>query len=379
MKVPSPPGAPPESANPESGPLPPPSLELDLLKAAVESIPEAFVTIDPRHTVLYFNAAAERLFGYPRGEVLGRDLNLILSPECSRDHKRAVGRYLETGASRGQGHPLDLVVTRRDGVRIPVSVTFSVTHRDGAAYFTGIIRDMTEAREVRERLARVESLASLGRFTAEISHEIRNPLMIIGINIHQLKGRLREAENAAQLGLVEAEVIRLEGFLNELNEYYRPHPMETAPFDPLVLVRDVCALARPECRRRDIRIDCRLGSQAVLVRGDRNGLKEVLLNLVQNAIEAIDRGGHMTFESRLAGNFLEIRVEDSGPGIPVDLREKVFTPFFTTKSRGAGLGLSIAKRIVDGHPGASLSVETAEGGGAAFVVCLPVEAREKEP
>ncbi len=377
MTVPSP--DPPRESPDPPGVSALPGLELDLLQAAVENIPEAFVTIDAEHTVVYFNSAAEKLFGYARDEVLGRDLNLVLSPECSRDHKQAVGRYLETGASRGQGHPLDLVVTRRDGLRIPVSVSFSVTRRDGRVYFTGILRDMTEAREVRERLARSESLASLGRFTAEISHEIRNPLMIIGINIHQLKGRVKEADAAAQLGLVEAEVQRLEGFLNELNEYYRPHPVETTVFDALALVRDVCALARPECRRRDIRIDCRLEPRPVKVRGDRNGLKEVLLNLVQNAIEAIDRGGHMTFESRLSGELLEIRVEDSGPGIPVDLREKVFTPFFTTKSRGAGLGLSIAKRIIDGHPGASLAVETAEGGGAAFVVCLPLEAREREP
>ncbi len=377
MKVTNSPGAPPESSGPSDAGSSPRTLELGLLQAAVENIPEAFVTIDAEHTVVSFNAAAERLFGYSREEVLGRDLTGILTPDCSRDHRRAVGRYLETGASRTHGHPTELVVTRRDGARIPVSFSFSVTHRDGRVYFTGIIRDMTETREVRERLARSESLASLGRFTAEVSHEIRNPLMIIGLNIHQLKGRVKDGEIAAQLGLVEAEVKRLEGFLNELNEYYRPRGPEPVLFDAVALARDVCALSRPECRRRDIYLECRPAPQAVMVKGDRDGLKEVLLNLVQNAIEAIDRGGHLTVETR-AGDDLEIRVVDSGPGIPPDLREKVFTPFFTTKSRGAGLGLSIAKRIIDGHPGASLVVETAEGGGAAFVICLPVEARDRD-
>jgi PAS domain S-box-containing protein len=361
-------GVPPGPSDPLDDYLRPAGLELDLLREAVENIPEAFVTIDGRHTVVYFNAAAEKLFGYPRAEVLGRDLNLILTPECSHDHRRAVGRYLETGAGRTMDHALELVITRRDGTRVPVSISFSVTRRDERVFFTGIIRDMTEAREVRERLARVESLASLGRFTAEVSHEIRNPLMIIGINIHQLRSRVTEGEAATQLGLVEAEVRRLEGFLTELAEYYRPHASEP-------VVRDVCALVRPECRRREIALECRLEPGAVMVRGDRNGLKEVLINLVQNAVEAVDRGGRLTLESRI-GDDLEIRVEDSGPGIPADLREKVFTPFFTTKSRGAGLGLSIAKRIIDGHPGARLEVESGPGGGAVFVVCLPIEARE---
>ena len=154
--------------------------EIPILENAVENTNEAFVTIDEEHRVLFFNRAAERIFGYVRDEVIGKDLNVIMSPQCSRDHRQAVERYLATRVPRRIGHATEMVATRKTGETFPASISFSVAEVEGKLYFTGIIQDLTEAKAIQDRLIRSEHLAALGQGVVEITHEIKNPLMLIG-------------------------------------------------------------------------------------------------------------------------------------------------------------------------------------------------------
>ena len=160
--------------------------EMVILKNAVENTNEAFVTIDENHKVLFFNKAAEKIFGYTRKEVIGRDLNVIMSPGCSRNHREAVTRYVKTRIPGRIGHETEMSATRKNGDIFPASISFSVTEVSSKLFFTGIVRDMTETRALQEQIMHSERLAALGQLAAEITHEIKNPLMLIGGFAQQL-------------------------------------------------------------------------------------------------------------------------------------------------------------------------------------------------
>ena len=120
--------------------------EVTIIKSAVENTNEAFVTIDQNHKVLFFNRAAEKISGYSREEVLGHDLDVIMAPICSRNHREAVDRYIKTGIPKRIGHASELLATRKDGTTFPASISFSVSKVNGDLYFTGIVRDLTETK-----------------------------------------------------------------------------------------------------------------------------------------------------------------------------------------------------------------------------------------
>ena len=344
---------------------------LIILRGALENTSEAFVTIDEDHRVVFFNQAAAKLFGVSREEAIGRDLNEILSPDCSRDHRQAVRRYLETKIPRRIGHESELTLSRKNGEPLPIAISFSVAHIEGRIFFTGILRDLTETRGLREQVAKAERLAALGHLVAEITHEIKNPLVIIGATIRQILRGAKGAENRKKLEIVAKEVSRLESLLAELNEYYRPQSIGTERVDVNELLREICALAGQECEGKKIHLSCRVGEDALWVGGDRDKLKQVFLNLIQNGMEALEGGGRLSVQTT-ATDRVEIEIADSGPGIPRKDQAKIFSPFFTTKRRGSGLGLAVSKKIIDAHPGSTIEWLGRKGRGTVFKIQMPL-------
>jgi len=166
--------------------------EFGILKSAVENTREAFVTINENHKVIFFNKAAERLFGYPRKEVLGKELDTILTPNCREGHRAAVSNYLKTRKAKLIGHETEMLLTDRNGDEIPASISFSVAELKGEFYFTAIIRDITEITACHKQVLESERLAALGQVVAEIVHEIKNPLMLVGGFVLQLKKALKD-------------------------------------------------------------------------------------------------------------------------------------------------------------------------------------------
>ncbi|MCJ7595165.1 MAG: PAS domain S-box protein [Desulfobacterales bacterium] len=183
--------------------------ELALLKVAVENTNEAFVTIDETHRVFFFNKAAERIFGYNRDEVIGHDLDVIMSPRCSRNHREAVDRYVATKVPRRIGHDTEILATRKNGETFPANISFSVAEVGGRLYFTGIVRDLTETKALQERIIQSERLAALGQVVAEITHEIKNPLMLIGGFARQMTKQVNEEKSLEKLNVIVSEVARL--------------------------------------------------------------------------------------------------------------------------------------------------------------------------
>lgn len=346
--------------------------ELMILKHAVENTNEAFVTIDKNHRVLFFNKAAEKVFGYGRKEIIGHDLNVIMSPACSRNHREAVARYVKTRIPGRIGHAAEMVASRKNGETFPASISFSVTEVEEQLFFTGIVRDLTQTQELQEQVMQSERLAALGQMVAEITHEIKNPLMMIGGFAQQLMRETDDEKNLKKLNIITEEIRRLERLLADLKEFYQVRTIVSEPVDIKGLLEKVFSLVQEECERHNIQTQVTLDERALTVSGDRGRLEQVFLNLVKNAIEAMERGGKISIQSRLSGDKVEIMVTDQGCGISEQDRDKVFSPFFTTKKHGTGLGLCISKRIIEDHGGSSFFLESEEGKGTTFKIRLPL-------
>jgi len=344
-----------------------------ILEAAVENTNEAFVTIDSRHRVIFFNKAAERIFGYDRREVVGHDLDRIMAPTCSRNHREAVARYVSTKIPRRIGHDTEILATRKSGETFPASISFSVSVADGETYFTGIVRDLTEIKALQDRIIQSERLAALGQVVAEISHEIKNPLMVIGGFARQLAHETGDDKARSKLDIIVTEVARLESLLNEFRDLYGPRSLDMEEMDINALVREVYEFIRDDCSMKHIHVTFNPAPGDMWVAGDRAKLKQVLLNLIKNAMEAMETGGHLSLSTLRKQNRAEVIIADDGCGISEEHRDKVFSPFFTSKARGSGLGLSVSKGIVEQHPNSTLNFESQEGKGTAFTLSMPLK------
>ena len=209
--------------------------------------------------------------------------------------------------------------------------------------------------------------AALGQTVAEINHEIKNPLIMIGGFARQLLKKATVGKDRAKLTIIVDEVTRLEHLLAGLKELYKPPQLDLTEIFLNELLTEVVDLAQSYSSGKGI--DIRLVSTIdVVVKVDREKIKQVLLNLVKNGIEATSPGGEVVVSSRVQDKRVEVEVTDTGGGIPEAIKKRIFLPFFTTKKQGTGLGLSISKRIIDDHPGCSFKLESEEGKGTVAII-----------
>jgi two-component system sensor kinase FixL len=356
----------------KKGESPSSNREAIILRGAIKNTNEGFVTIDEHHRVIIFNKAAEKIFGYSKEEIIGKDLGLILSPECEQGHKQAVSRFLETRKSKLLGHQTEFLTTRKNGEKFPLSISFSLSEIAGKIYFTGIIRDLSETKALQEQIAKSERLAALGQLVAEITHEIKNPLIMIGGFARQLLRTVQDEKSQSKLKIITDEVRRLENLILELKEVYRPQKLTFEKVNINSLLKEIYSLSTEDCKVSDISLQLETNEDPLFVEGDPSKLKQVFLNLVKNAMEAMENGGSLTIRSRRIAGRVEISISDNGPGIQPKDRDKLFTPFFTTKRQGTGLGLIVSKKIIEEHPGGTLELESEEGKGTEVKISLPL-------
>ncbi|HET7786197.1 MAG TPA: ATP-binding protein [Myxococcales bacterium] len=238
------------------------------------------------------------------------------------------------------------------------------------------VRLHAEKRELARRAQVAEKLAAVGTLTAGISHEIRNPLNAAGLQLAVLERRLRKLPEELQkpvmepLGLVRDEIRRLEHLLEDFLQFARPRELDARPVDVHSVLEAVLGLLGGDAERRGMTLDAQIDGNLPAVLGDAERLRQVLMNLALNAMEAVPQGGRVRVSARSVGREVLLAVDDSGPGIPTELAERIFEPFFTTKAAGSGLGLSIVHAIVSQH-GGTIGYEKSQLGGARFWVRLP--------
>lgn len=236
-----------------------------------------------------------------------------------------------------------------------------------------IRQNLQELIETQERLIRSERFAAIGEAAAHISHEIKNPLMLIGGFARQVRKTLPgECKEAAKLSLIEEEAKRLESMLEEVRDFTRPATPKLSSTDINATVGETARLMESALAARGVVLRTSLDQSLGPVPHDPNQMRQVLLNLVKNAAEAMTTGGQVTVFTRARDGKAEIEVRDNGPGLPEDLARKAFEPFYTTKEHGTGLGLPVCFRIMHDH-GGDIRMESAPGKGCAVTVTLPGE------
>lgn len=356
------------------------ALELDLYRQILETASDAVVTINENHEVLYMNRAAEDLFGYRREEILGGDLSPLIPSEHRSKHRGYLERYLRTRKARLIGHVAELEVEQKSGKRIPVSIAFNVAQAGDGLVFTAMVRDLSTERSLAKRVRHAEALAAIGVMVATVNHEIKSPLALIGGFASQI---LREEELSPKgehkVNIILNEVARLEGVLSELRDLTRPTKLEREEVDLAQVVDHVQELLSDELAEKEISLTVTKQESLPPVMADRDRLSQVLINVLNNAVQASTPGSEIELSlEHDEQKGLTLTVRDCGCGISPEEQKKIFKPFFTTKKSGTGLGLPVSQRIVEEH-GGKISLSSQPGEGTTVRVSLPPAGPASQP
>lgn len=372
--------------------IPPPSAALQEREAHLQSIldtvPDGMIVIDERGIVLSFSAAAERMFGYRSVEVCGRDVSTLMPSPHREHHGDYIRRYLETGERRIIGIGRVVVGRRKDGSTFPIELAVGEVRQGGRRLFTGFVRDITERQQTRLRLqelqaalSHVSRVSEMGQMASALAHEINQPLAAASNYLQAaklLRGR-SEAVDVERLheaiDLAAAQVTRAAQILQRLRGFIRKEEPEQRGEAIGVLIEEASAIALVGAHERGVTVHLRVAAGLPSVHVDRIQIQQVIVNLVRNAIEAMDAAPRreLTIEadqSAEAGR-IGVRIIDTGPGLAPEVAQRLFQPFVTTKAQGMGVGLSICRSIVQGH-GGDLVAEPNPSGGTIFSFDLPV-------
>jgi len=338
-------------------------------RSIVDSAVDAILVIDRRGRIEAFNAAAERLFGYAAGEVLGKNVNLLMPQPYHGKHDEYMARYLATGEKRIIGIGRQVTALRKNGTTFPVHLSVGEMTIDGETKFTGILHDLTPRVALETQLREQAALTRLGEMAAVVAHEVKNPLTGIRGAVQIIGGRLpagsRDAEVVKE---IVARIDTLNDLMKDLLLFARPPQPRLSPVDPRPLLEMVVGLARQDPGARAITIQVDGSSDTIMA--DPELLKLVIQNVLLNAVHAIAGPGSIQVAVQRVASMCRITVADTGPGIPPDVRERLFTPFFTTKARGTGLGLSTARRFIEAQ-GGTIAIDCPQGGGTSVTIELP--------
>jgi len=339
-------------------------------RSVIDSAVDGVIVIDVTGCIESFNPAAERLFGYTEAEVLGKNVNVLMPSPYHEEHDGYMSRYLATGEKKIIGIGREVKGLRRDGTTFPLRLSVGEMNVNGERKFTGIVADLSARVRMEEQLREQTSLARLGEMAAVIAHEVKNPLAGIRGAIQVIGGRLpKESKDAAVVKEILNRIDTLNELIKDLLLFARPPHPRPLPVDLAGLVRMTADLLAGDPALKGIAIH--INGAAPPVMADAELLKIVFQNLLVNSAQAMQGRGDIRVTLQPVNGVLRVTVRDAGPGIAADVLERIFTPFFTTKARGTGLGLATAKRIVEAHAG-RIAIDSAPGGGTTVTVELPV-------
>ncbi len=376
------------------------SLSLGGLRDAIDSaLPFGFLTVDALGRVLDIGGKAEAILGVSRNEVLGRDCARVLRPVSLSESPLL-------RALRQPEGPLELFIRRPDGEEIPIRLQMSRhDHDDGSPFrLHAFFQDLSEERRHEEADRQKERLAVLGELSAGVAHEIRNPLTGIANGAQVLLEDLDPDHKGQRfIRIILDETDRLNRIVEGLLGYARPNRPQMCSGQIEDSLKRVLELTRAELEESGIRVDDRVRGRIPRLFFDPGQIEQVLLNLIRNSRDAMSGGGALTIRTlvvrrspyrrrgpgrrstdkvRRVGEapkqrFVQIRIEDTGGGIPKEFLDRIWNPFFTTRPRGTGLGLSLSQSIVQAH-GGFLSLRPVDNKGTTAILDLPIERRQGE-
>ncbi len=343
----------------------------------LEAAPDAMIFVNSNYEIVMVNAQAETLFGYPPGELQGKILDTLIPERFRGHHKENVGFYFSNPRVRNMGSGLKIFGLRKDGSEFRADISLSPLRTDEGLLVTAAVRDITEQIDLQERLAQSEKFAALGRISANIAHELRNPLTAIGGFARRLLAGSGEGQTEKEYAsFIVSEVQSLEKTLKYVLEYSRVTVPHLEKHDIRTLIKDALDNYEEASGEHSITVRTMIEDVPELLI-DREQAGEAIGSLLSNAIDAMLSGGELTVSAAVRSmdsrRYVAIMIGDTGEGISQDMTERIFEPFFTTKisKRGIGLGLPITKKIVEDH-GGFVAVESLLGKGTTFTLYFPV-------
>ena len=351
------------------------------LRSILDTVPDAMIVIDRRGAILSFSAAAERMFGFSEKDLLGENVSTLMPSPDRELHDGYLERYLATGEPRIIGIGRVTTARHRDGSTFPIDLHVGETRIGEERVFTGFIRDLTERQQtemrlhdIQSELAHVARVSEMGTFATTIAHELNQPLTAIANYAEAADGLLAEPDPETLDMLREAmrdcatQSVRAGQIVRRLRDFISRGETERQIESLGRVVNEASALALIGAGERGVEVEVKLDVRADKVRIDRIQIQQVILNLVRNAIEAMAESQvrRLRISSRkVADGFIEVGIDDSGPGLPAELADQLFKPFISTKAEGMGLGLSICHTIVNAH-GGRIWTDKSKLGGTAF-------------
>lgn len=315
--------------------------------------------------VVLVSAAIESFFGRERSELLGHTVSEIFSAESAfgavmldafRLHHTVEQREIELPNRRRVYVSLDFI--QEKGTRIGALLT---------------MRDAESARKIEDEIELSRRISASGRVTRGVAHEVKNPINAIVLHLQLLRNKMQhaDADTNRHVDIIDSEIHRLDRVVQILVDFTRPRDLHLEETDLRLMIDEVALLAAPDAEQHGVKLVCELPENPVPVKVDLDLMKQAVLNVVVNGVQAMPNGGILTIAARRDDEMVVLEVKDQGTGIPSDLRDKVFELYFTTKKSGTGVGLALTYQILQWHYG-SVDFESAEGKGTSFRLRLPL-------
>jgi len=351
------------------------SSEEVLRRQMMQTCMDGIIANDLKGYIFIFNETAAKIFGYQPEDVVGKMyVRELYPPGMAREIKLKI---LDP-ALGGEGilENYETMARHKDGTLIPIWLSARIIHEGGREIgVVGHFRDLRERKRLEEELLRSERLSALGRAAAHINHEIKNPLMLIGGFARQVLKNISgdPDKNKEKLQIVVDEIQHLEAFLEEVGSYAKISEPQKRLGDLNALVQETCQRLEPAIQGKGITLRLELDHDLPQVRFDPVYFRQVILNIAKNGIEAMPEGGTLSIVSGRQAGRVFVQISDTGEGIPPEILEKIFEPFFSTKAKGSGLGLAISQKIIEAHQG-KITIESELGKGSRVTLFLNIEA-----
>lgn len=355
-----------------------------LLRSILETVADAMIVIDVEGIILSFNKAAETLFGYSAGEVVGRNVSMLMPSPDREQHDGYIARYLKTGERHILGSSRRVTGMKKDGTTFPHELRVGEAIGGGQRLFTGFVRDLTQQEEAEARLQELQReinhigrVSEMGTLATAMAHELNQPLMAISNLVQtsadlitdKMDSRTRELAKEA-LGDAGREALRAGAIVKRLRSFVSRGELERTIENPHSLINDARELLASEATQRNIQLSIDVAEHADDILVDRVQIQQVLVNLMKNAIDSLGKDGIVRLGMKPEGSMMAFSVVDDGPGVPANRVERLFEPFSTSKPDGMGMGLSICRTIIEAH-GGKIWYEDAHPSGAAFHFTVP--------
>ncbi len=326
------------------------------LRSILETAPDAIIALDERGIIQYFSKSAEKLFGYAPGEVIGRNVKILMPAPHQENHDGYLARYLRTGEKRIIGIGRQVEAQRKDGANFPMELAVGEVKLGGTHIFTGFIRDLTARVKMEQDLRQAQKMEAIGQLTGGVAHDFNNLLTVISGNLEMLERRLIDPEHREMLNEAQ-EASKLGAELaKRLLAFGRRQSLNPKPTDLNALAGGMVELLRRSLGETT-EFETRLAEALPMIIADPGQVENALLNLAINARDAMPNGGRLVIETARAeidedyaaayadvvpGRYITLAVTDTGTGMSPEVRQRAFEPFYTTKGPGAGSGLGLS-------------------------------------